>query len=78
MTDSDLAPSAKLERGRHVRLAWYVLVCCALSLIGYYCLGLDRPHAMAYAVAAYAILVMLNCRTLLSRIERVEPLAVTE
>jgi hypothetical protein len=47
-----------------VRALLYASTSFLLALVGYFYLGFDRGHTMAYAVAAYVILNALNHRAM--------------
>jgi hypothetical protein len=55
------------DRGRHIRLMWYVLVALILSMIGRGILGFDFNQTLSYGVMAYVLLIALNFRAMFAR-----------
>ncbi len=58
-----------LSRQRHIRLFWYASVSFVLTLIGRYLLGFDQVHSIGYAATAYLLLIAVNYKSVLTRIE---------
>jgi|GEM_PF-6474887 len=53
---------------RHLRAIFYALISLALSLFGYFFLGLGRTQAIGYAASAFLVLLLLNRRAMLGRV----------
>ena len=58
-----------LSRQRHVRLIWYASVSFVLTMIGRYLLAFDEIHSAGYAATAYLLLIGVNYKSVLTRIE---------
>jgi hypothetical protein len=68
MSRHDAYWESRLAKRRHLRLAWYLILSLVAAMVAYYRVGFDRQQAVAYAIAAYVVLVVLNFRAVLSRV----------
>jgi hypothetical protein len=57
-----------IERDRHARARWYVVVCFALAAGAYLFLGFDRTQTLGYAISCFAMLHIVNYRVMFARI----------
>lgn len=53
---------------RHRRLIAFAVISVLLAFVGYYFFGFGRDQTLAYAITAYALLNVLNYRSVLTRI----------